>query len=669
MLRMEIACVLILMFLAAIHFTAKREKTKIHNIYSAILLVLMVHLTFDGITVITVSKLDTFPRFWNDTFHRVFLSTMLLTIYLYYRYICELIHMEMIGQNTEWNPSKGYHFIRRAYDIYLIVAEILLFVTPVSYTLTDKGNYESGIGATIIYASIGLFLAHMVWNMASHWKIVHPKKRFAILCAFVIEIVVTTLTAIDTSLLLAGMGLTLIAFSFFLVLENPDIELLELAREEKKKADEANASKSAFISVVSHELRTPMNAIVGMTELLMEEPHTETVGNYLQTMKTSGDSLLMIVNDLLDQSKIEAGKMEIIEDVYEVEPLLRDIKAIIKNRIDNRPISVVIQNDEKLPEKMIGDSLRIRQVLINLMNNAVKFTEKGEIRLVIRMQKEDAGGYQIKYSISDTGQGIREEDLQRLFQTFSQVNQKANHKKEGTGLGLSISKEFIQLMGGQLEVESVFGEGSCFFFTIYQKKVKQSAFNTEEQINEENSFFTEKGSHPDTEAVEDMQKVNQADTKAEEQTYRRNPTRKGSSEVTLIDFTAPEAKVLIVDDTAVNIKVETKMLEKYQIQVESASSGENAIKMVQQKEYDLIFMEYMMPYMDGVETTQKIRELGEKYSYLKIVPIVAMTGDTFEDSKKIFESVGMNAYIEKPVVRKKLHKILCDWLPKDKIIR
>ncbi len=624
MIRMEIACILIMLFIAGIYFKAAREKSAIHKIYSAILVVLPIYLVFDAITVLTVARLDTFPRFWNDTFHRIYLSAMLLTIYLYYRYICELIRQE-----TQIVEVSGLNkVIYKILDVYLCIAELLLYVTPVSYEVTPKGNYEAGIGAVILYVSVALFLFHMIWNTVKHWKQIHSQKRDVIIMAFSIEIVVTVLTYIDMSLLLAGMGLTLIAVSFFLMLENPDIRLLELAREERRKADEANASKSAFLSVVSHEIRTPMNAIVGMSELLLEENLSEQGKMYVKSIQTSGDSLLTIVNELLDQSKIEAGIIEIVEDVYDLRELLQEIKMIIENRIDSKPIQILIHVDKDIPAVMIGDRLRVRQVLINLMNNAVKFTQEGTITLAISKESEDESGMKLRYSVTDTGQGIREEDLQHLFKAFSQVDRKRNHNKEGTGLGLSISRTFIQLMGGELSVTSEYGKGSEFFFTLYQRKAEENENPNPQRVDTDNN----------------------------------------------IHFIAPEARILAVDDTSINRKILKNLLKHVQAQIDEAESGAEAIERIKANTYNIIFMDYNMPYMDGVETTRRIRNLDESQhelgaaGYFRTVPIIALTGDAFDESRTAFDEAGINDYLEKPVVRNTLMKTLYKWLPEEMIL-
>ena len=257
---------------------------------------------------------------------------------------------------------------------------------------------------------------------------------------------------------------------YVLVDETEHFRYMKELEEQKEIAEAANASKSRFLSVVSHEIRTPMNAVVGMTELLLREPESlnSKQEKYLKNIKHSGAALVMIVNDILDQSKIEAGKMELVEDVYELRPMAEDVRLIIENRIGEKPIDLIYEIDETVPQYLIGDSLRIRQILINLMNNAVKFTEEGYVKLVVTCVEEQENRRLLRFSIKDSGLGIKLEDLSKLGQAFTQVDTKKNHQKEGTGLGLSISRDFISMMGGQLSVESEYGNGSEFYFSIWQ---------------------------------------------------------------------------------------------------------------------------------------------------------------------------------------------------------
>ena len=421
----------------------------------------------------------------------------------------------------------------------------------------------------------------------------------------------------------------------YLLTDNTEqIRHMEELKKQKEIAEEANASKSAFLSIVSHEIRTPMNAVVGMTELLLrdEDSLTTKQAKYLNNIKNSGASLVMIVNDILDQSKIEAGKMEIVEDVYELRPMVDDVKMIIENRIGTKPIHLVMEIDEQIPDVMVGDSLRIRQILINLMNNAVKFTTEGFIKLSISVESKESDKLYLCFAVQDSGQGINEADLSKLGQAFTQVDVKKNHGKEGTGLGLSISRDFISLMGGQLQVNSTYGKGTTFYFTISQ------GFVDEEESNN---------------------------------------SKVGKAWKDDVEFTAKTARILVVDDSPINLMVINELLVPVELKVDTAESGKDALTYVQANKYDIIFMDYMMPYMNGVEATEHIRQLSDVAleqgnetlgNYYKTVPIIAFSGDSSAETKDLFLRAGIDDMLEKPVDIKRFKKLLLKWLPEDKIV-
>lgn len=606
-LRMEAACFVILAFIAFVYFSAKRPKTRLHKVFSCLIISLEVHLVFDAITVYTVNNLDKVPKWLNDTCHRIFVGTMLLTIFLFYLYIAF-----MIDEETNYRKhSVLYNLIRRVINVFFVVAEVIILLAPVEYQECPKGNYEIGTAAVVIYISIPLFLLHIIFNIIRNYKYIHPKKRMAIVMVIIIEVITTIITAVDMSMLIAGLGLTLEAVCFYIILENPDIKLVEQIRSEKHKVEKISESKSKFVSVVSHEIRTPMNAIVGMTELLLSKSTNldDEQIKYLTNIKNSGDALVTILNDLLDMSKIEAGKFEIVEQPYSTEPFFEDIRMIIENRIGEKPINLVYDIDDSIPEKLNGDSLRLRQVLINLMNNAVKFTDSGEIRLTVKVINDENDRYNISFSVKDTGMGVKKEDLSRLFQAFTQVDLKKNQGKEGTGMGLSISSELISLMGGQLEVKSEYGQWTEFFFTISQGAAKEA-----EVTNNTESFEEIKG-----------------------------------------------IRVLVVDDTDINLEIAREIFEMLGVNADTAESGQDAIEMLFDNKYDIIFTDYIMPEMSGTEFAVKAREYMEDG---KEIPIIALTGDVSDNAINEFKKAGINDYIQKPINVNKLASITKQWIKK-----
>jgi len=599
--KLQIACLLVTGFISLLYFSSNREKNRLHRSFMEILIALPIYLISDICTVVTVNNMDTMSRA-NDICHRMFFISLIFTVFFFCNHMYNLIEVEL--PNT---------VNRRVTDIFtgliLLVAVIYSLVVKPAYEVSDISGYAVVPFATGAFSAVGIYVLLIVIALIKYRKILPLKKRRAISAALVIEFIGLYFQMNRTDLLLSGFILTLMMLAFYLTLDNPDAILLEQVRKEKEKAEAANASKSAFLSVVSHEIRTPMNAVVGMTELMLKDNEnlTDKQNKYLQNIRNSGAALVMIVNDILDQSKIEAGKMELVESPYELRPMISDVEMIIENRIGSKPIKLDLAIDETIPECIVGDRLRLRQILINLMNNAVKFTEEGFIKLSIACESKKEEELYIRFGISDSGQGIREEDLAKLGEAFTQVDVQKNHSKEGTGLGLSISRDFISMMGGLLEVNSEYGKGTEFFFTIKQGK---------------------------------------CDTKGE-------VSQAWNDE---LEFTAPDSSILIVDDTEINLLVAAEMLKPVTQNIDTAKSGEEALELVLHNKYDLIFMDYMMPHMDGVATTKWIRQQGFK------MPIIALSGDSSPETISKFEEAGISDTMEKPVVPKQLKKMVHKWI-------
>ena len=342
-------------------------------------------------------------------------------------------------------------------------------------------------------------------------------------------------------------------------------------------AEDANRAKSNFLSTMSHEIRTPMNAIVGMAEILSRSDLSEQDRQYVLNIKSAGNSLLAIINDILDISKIEAGKMELIEEDYQPVELLNDISSILLTRIGSKPVDLIYDVQRDLPAVLYGDAIKIRQIIINLANNAIKFTDEGFVRIKVSGTKTADHEIALRVEVKDSGQGIKEEDLKRLFSSFQQVDVKKNRNKEGTGLGLSISKNLVELMGGIMEVDSVYGRGSRFSFSIPQKTVEESS-----------AFLDGEGR---VIVCLDRPFFNMKDVPFSP-SYKRQIV---SGKEDRIEFTAPDASILVVDDNELNRKVARGLLEPLQMDIDTADSAQAAFDLMEKKNYQIVFMDHMMP--------------------------------------------------------------------------
>ena len=395
----------------------------------------------------------------------------------------------------------------------------------------------------------------------------------------------------------------------------------KLMRELKEKAENASHVKSAFLANMSHEIRTPMNAILGMTEIALRGELDQQQRDAVEQIKSASMTLITIINDILDFSKMESGKMEIVEADYDLMTLVQDVYHIISGKVEEKNLKLEIEIDPTMPKGLYGDEIRLKQVLINLVNNAVKFTEQGSIRLTIGYEKRK-DDILFNASVKDTGIGIKPDDLERIFNSFEQSDTFRNRKKEGSGLGLAISRQLLILMGGEIHVESVYRQGSHFYFEVPQHVTNEEPCG---ELNLE----------------------------------KKQPRTVQTTEYE--NFRAPAAKVLIVDDNLVNRKVAAGLMKPFAMQIDTAQSGEEAIEMVKQKEYHLIFMDHMMPDMDGVEATHVIR--GLEGEYYKNVPIIALTANAISGVKEMFLEEGMDDFIAKPIDFKELSEKIVHWLP------
>ncbi|MDD7641974.1 MAG: response regulator [bacterium] len=396
--------------------------------------------------------------------------------------------------------------------------------------------------------------------------------------------------------------------------------IIAAVEEQNQKLKDINQAKSVFISNMSHEIRTPINAVLGMDEMILRETKDEQIRSYAYDIKNAGRMLLSIINDILDYSKIEAGKMEILPDDMMLGNMLDDINRLIDIKAKEKDLDFIVEISPELPSKVYGDELRIKQVIINILTNAVKYTPKGSVTFAVNGMQTTDHKLALHVEVADTGIGMKQEDMNGLFSAFQRLDEKRNRNIEGTGLGMSIVVRLLEQMGTNLEVESVYGEGSVFSFTLELPVMDESP-------------------------IGDIQTLH--DRRMKEELSVRKPYAKGS-------------RILVVDDNQINLAVLEGLMKDYEVELDCAISGKRALKMIGAKHYDLILLDHLMPEMDGIETLGHIRDMGGSYAKL---PVIALTANVSGDSRRRYMQAGFSDFLEKPISVPELERVLEEFLP------
>lgn len=589
-----------LILVMIIYFSKKKINTSENKVYSILLTV-----TLLGVVIDFSSVYMAFSGLHNSFFgfvNRLYLVYLLTWISL-------LTSYSFIISLSKKAAKKGTSFIK---IIYIPMAIFLLFY-PLAYTVEGNEFFTHGLSANAMYGLSTIYVIVMIICLLSNIKNLKQKKYVPIIFYIFIGTFITLIQLFNPSILIITAMEAFVTILMYFTIENPDLKIIEELNIARDQADKANNAKSEFLSNMSHEIRTPLNAIVGFSQALEEENLPDEAKDEVKDIIMASQSLLEIVNGILDISKIEANKLEIVNAEYDFNKVLEELVALTRARMGDKPLQFKTSFDPTIPTVLYGDHTRIKQIILNLLTNAVKYTKEGYINFKVdSVIKEDV--CRLIISVEDSGIGIKEENINKLFSKFERFDLEKNITIEGTGLGLAITKKLVDLMNGKIVVQSTYGEGSRFTVAIDQKIVKTPTITIKDQ-NE------------------------QKEVKA---------------------FDVSGKRILVVDDNKLNLKVAARLLKEYNVEIETIDSGFECIEKIKAGQtYDLILMDDMMPKMTGTETIAKLKQI-EGYN----IPTIALTANAISGMKEKYMKAGFDGYLSKPIDKLELNRIINDFLNK-----
>lgn len=550
----------------------------------------------------------------------LFRNVSILTNYTYWSLMLLPFPLLLYMNIVQEKRYEKIYFIPSVYTVFVFIVGTTLQLLEVVQFVEQLPFIHVATALSIICVILTIIMDALKKKISDYLAV--GIGLCGLMVAAVVEIIlyyVGSNMSLGTVLALGLLFLLIMA----IVKTGQDLFLIEKNKQQAIMAKEAQAK---FLASMSHEIRTPINAVIGMNEMILRESDNETIQEYANNIQRASNMLLELVNEVLDFSKVESGKLELIEETYDFASMIQDEILLLNARAQGKPINIQIDIDSKLPSKLLGDELRLKQVLTNLLSNAVKYTKEGKVIFRAFFQWIDSENINLGFSVSDTGVGIKEEDLTHLFDSFKRLELSKNRNIEGTGLGLNIVKGLVDLMQGNIYVKSEYGKGSTFSIFIPQKVVDKEPIGSFDEI-----------SH-----------------KQEEKKRKQDGF-----------VVAPRAQILVVDDNSMNLTVIKELLKRTEMKIDYAKSGMECLEYTRQNHYDMILLDHMMPQMDGIETLKKLR--GESLNPNQNAIVVALTANAVSGSREMYLANGFNDYLSKPIQVDKLDEMLFAYLPEDLI--
>ena len=607
-MTVSIICIIFISIQALTYFPKNKANNAETNIYSLMLIINIISLISEILfyRILNMNKENLLLDFVEKSYY----VTTVIWMYLLTIYNFAIIKNNSNSKIYKWSYSK------KKFAIFSSIAIITLLIAalPIQRIYSDAGKItgSSGPAPGIMFLfCIVLLLIDFIIVILNKSKI-EKKKTIPLYLFISIILVEVILTSTGFKLLLITLPMTLVTFLMYHTIENPDVKMLEEVSIAKEQAEKANTAKSEFLSSMSHEIRTPLNAIVGFSEMLKEDDIPDSSKEKVDDIITASQNLLELVNGILDISKIEANKLEIINKEYEPAEIFKELVSLTKARIGDKGLDFRVNIAEDIPSVLYGDNSRVKQIILNILTNAVKYTKEGYVMFNVSTIVKD-NVCRLIISIEDSGIGIKQESIPKLFSKFERLNVEKQLTIEGTGLGLAITKKLLDLMNGTIIVQSIYGKGSKFTISLDQRIISM-----------------------------------------EPPLKKQKP----KTESTIID--ANGAKLLIVDDNEMNIKVAMTILKKYHFNIDFTTSGLGCIAKLKENDYDIIFLDDMMPQMSGKETLKKLKE-NKSFK----TPVIALTANAITGMKEEYLATGFDDYLSKPIERPELERIIKEFIMKD----